>query len=277
MNGMSFRVEAGKQTAFVGGFGEGKTTIFKLLCGLYEKGGGRYLLFGRPFEEWNLEAARSCFSEVSQNIFLFPGTIRQNVACGKEDATWEEIVEACRNANIHDFIAGLPEGYETLVGERGVCLSGGQRQRISIARAILRDAPILLLDGPTASVDREAERKIQEAVDRAAKGRTVIVIAHRLSTVKNAERIYVVSGGRVAESGNHRELMERQRIAIARAILKGAPVIILDEATSALDNESEALVQEAVRALKGGRTILMIAHRPSSIAAADRVVRVGGC
>ena len=212
LNGMSFSIEAGEQTAFVGGSGEGKTTVFKLLCGFYEKKGGEYLLFGHPFEEWSLESARSCFSEVSQNVFLFPQSIRQNVACGKESATEEEIIEACKNANIHDFIMQLPEGYDTLVGERGVLLSGGQRQRISIARAFLKDAPILLLDEPTASVDVEAEQKIQEAIERIAAGRTVIVIAHRLSTVKNAKKIYVVSGGKIAETGTHGELMEKQGI-----------------------------------------------------------------
>lgn len=212
LNGMSFVIEKGEQTAFVGGSGEGKTTVFKLLCGLYERGNGQYRLFGHSFEEWDLEAARSCFSEVSQNVFLFPQTIRQNVACGKENATFEEVVEACRNANIHDFILQLPEGYETLVGERGVRLSGGQRQRISIARAFLKNAPILLLDEPTAAVDVESEQKIQEAIERITVGRTVIVIAHRLSTVRNAKRIYVVSGGKIAETGNHEELMERRGI-----------------------------------------------------------------
>lgn len=212
LNKISFSVETGEQTAFVGGSGEGKTTIFKLLCGLYEKEGGQYKLFGHSFEDWDLEAARSCFSEVSQNVFLFPETIRQNVACGKENATDEEIVEACRNANIHDFIMQLPKGYETLVGERGVLLSGGQRQRISIARAFLKNAPILLLDEPTASVDIEGEQKIQDAIERIAKGRTVIIIAHRLSTVKNAKRIYVVSGGKIAETGNHAELLAKEGI-----------------------------------------------------------------
>ncbi len=212
LNGMSFQIEKGGQTAFVGGSGEGKTTIFKLLCGFYEKNSGQYRLFGHSFEEWDLEAARSCFSEVSQNVFLFPETIRQNVACGKENATFEEVVEACRNANIHDFILQLPEGYETLVGERGVRLSGGQRQRISIARAFLKDAPILLLDEPTAAVDVEAEQKIQEAIDRIAAGRTVITIAHRLSTIRDAKRIYVVSGGKIVETGNHEELLERRGV-----------------------------------------------------------------
>lgn len=212
LKGVSFSIEAGQRTAFVGGSGEGKTTILKLLCGLYEKKSGEYRLFGHAFEDWSLEAARSCFSEVSQNVFLLPETIRQNVACGKENATDEEIVEACKNANIHDFIMQLPDGYETLVGERGVRLSGGQRQRISIARAFLKDAPILLLDEPTASVDVEAEEKIQEAIERVAVGKTVIVIAHRLSTIKNAQKIYVVNDGTIVETGRHEELLEKQGI-----------------------------------------------------------------
>ena len=187
-------------------------TIIFMSCGFYEKSNGQYLLFGHPFEEWDLEAARRCFSEVSQNVFLFPDTIWQNVACGKENATDEEVVEACKNANIHDFIMQLPEGYATFVGERGVRLSGGQRQRISIARAFLKDAPVLLLDEPTAAVDIEAEQKIQEAIERIAAGRTVIIIAHRLSTIRNAKRIYVVSGGKIAVMGNHEELMERRGI-----------------------------------------------------------------
>ncbi len=212
LNGISFSIEPGEQIAFVGGSGEGKTTIFKLLCGFYEKNSGQYILFGHPFESWNLEAARGFFSIVSQNVFLFPETIKQNVACGKEHATEEEIVEACKNANIHDFIMSLPKGYETLVGERGVLLSGGQRQRISIARAFLKNAPILLLDEPTASLDIETEEKIQEAIEKITIGKTVLVIAHRLSTVRNAKRIYVVNGGRIVEIGTHKELLEKQGI-----------------------------------------------------------------
>lgn len=212
LNGISFSIEPGEQIAFVGGSGEGKTTIFKLLCGFYEKNSGQYTLFGHPFESWNLEAARGFFSIVSQNVFLFPETIKQNVACGKEHATEEEIVEACKNANIHDFIMSLPKGYETLVGERGVLLSGGQRQRISIARAFLKNTPILLLDEPTASLDIETEEKIQEAIEKITIGKTVLVIAHRLSTVRNAKRIYVVNGGRIVEIGTHKELLEKQGI-----------------------------------------------------------------
>ena len=212
LNGVTFSLEAGAHIAFVGGSGEGKSTIFKLLCGFYEKSGGEYKLFGRSFDQWTLQAARSCFSEVSQNVFLFPESIRQNVACGKEHATEEEIITACKNANIHDFIMQLPEQYDTLVGERGVRLSGGQRQRISIARAFLKNAPILLLDEPTAAIDIESESKIQEALERITAHKTVITIAHRLSTVQNAQRIYVVSGGKIAESGSHRELLEQHGI-----------------------------------------------------------------
>jgi len=212
LNGVTFSLEVGSHIAFVGGSGEGKSTIMKLLCGFYEKSGGDYKLFGHDFVQWSLEAARSCFSVVSQNVFLFPESIRQNVACGKENATEEEIIAACKNANIHDFIMQLPKQYDTLAGERGVRLSGGQRQRISIARAFLKNAPILLLDEPTASIDIESEAKIQEALRKITAGKTVITIAHRLSTIQNAQRIYVVSNGRIAEAGTHHELLQQRGI-----------------------------------------------------------------
>lgn len=208
LNGLSFEIARGETVAFAGGSGEGKSTIFKLLCGFYRKTGGNYLLFGHAYESWRLEEARKCFSYVSQNVFLFPETVWENVAFGKEDATREEVVWACRNANIHDFIMGLPDGYDTVVGERGVRLSGGERQRISIARAFLKDAPILLLDEPTAAVDAGTEGLLQEALDRISEGKTVLIIAHRLSTIRNADRIYVVERGRVAETGTHEELLQ---------------------------------------------------------------------
>ena len=144
---------------------------------------------------------------MSQNVFLFPESIWKNVAYGKENATKEEVMEACKSANIHDFIMGLPDGYDTLVGERGVRLSGGERQRISIARAFLKDAPILLLDEPTAAVDAGTEDLLQEAINRISVGKTVIIIAHRLSTIQNADCIYVVEKGRIAEKGKHAELL----------------------------------------------------------------------
>lgn len=207
VNNMSFVIRSGETVAFAGGSGEGKSTVFKLLCGFYKKSGGEYKLFGHKFSEWQLDAARNCFSYVSQNVFLFPETIWENVAFGKVGATKEEVIEACRNANIHDFIMKLPSGYDTLVGERGVRLSGGERQRLSIARAFLKDAPILLLDEPTASVDAGTEELLQEAIERISVGKTVIIIAHRLSTIQNADRIYVVDKGCIAEAGTHHELL----------------------------------------------------------------------
>ncbi len=207
LNGMSLTIGQGQTVAFAGGSGEGKSTIFKLLCGFYRKNGGSYKLFGHEFEEWDIGAARNSFSYVSQNVFLFPETIWKNVAYGKENATKEEVIEACKNANIHDFIMNLPDGYDTMVGERGVRLSGGERQRISIARAFLKDAPILLLDEPTAAVDAGTEDLLQEAISRISAGKTVIIIAHRLSTIMEADKIYVVEGGRIAETGTHNELL----------------------------------------------------------------------
>ncbi|MBQ9142972.1 MAG: ABC transporter ATP-binding protein [Lachnospiraceae bacterium] len=209
---ITFEVKQGERIAFVGGSGEGKSTIFRLLCGLYPKQAGEYRLFGKAFEEWELEKLRSCFSVVSQQVFLLPQSILQNVACGKLDATREEIIEACKAANIHTFIQELPQGYDTPVGERGVRLSGGERQRISIARAFLKDAPIILLDEPTSAVDADTEKEIQEAIERIAKGKTIIIIAHRLSTIRNADCIYVVNQGCIAESGYHEELLEKKGI-----------------------------------------------------------------
>ena len=212
LKGVSFCIRKGETAAFAGGSGEGKSTIFKLLCGLYAKTEGEYLLYGRQIEDWNLQAARDCFSIVSQNVFLFPESIFWNVACGKEGASRQEVEEACRAAQIHEFIAGLPEGYDTLVGERGVKLSGGERQRISMARAFLKNAPIILLDEPTSAVDTETEQEIQKGISRIAEGKTVIVIAHRLSTIKAADRIYVLQDGEAAEMGTHQELLQKKGI-----------------------------------------------------------------
>lgn len=228
LRGVSFQVKQGETIAFVGGSGEGKSTIIKLLCGFYPKNKGSFFLFGKAYEEWDIRAARACFSLVSQDVFLFPVSVWENVAYGKAYATKEEVIAACKNANIHEFIEQLPQGYDTLVGERGVRLSGGERQRISIARAFLKDAPILLLDEPTASVDEVTERIIQEAIARISKGRTVLIVAHRLSTIANADCIYVIEQGVVAEAGRHQALLD-QHGAYERLMQCGAHDMIHNE------------------------------------------------
>lgn len=212
LNGVTFEIRQGETVAFVGGSGEGKSTIFRLLMGFYLKNGGNYYLFGKKCEDWSLASLREQFSYVSQNVFLLPDSIYKNVACGKEDAGKEEVVAACKAAKIHDFAEKLPEGYDTVVGERGAKLSGGECQRISIARAFLKDAPIVLLDEPTAAVDVGTESDIQEAIATITKGKTVVIIAHRLSTIRNADKIFVVNGGQIAEVGTHDELLERKGI-----------------------------------------------------------------
>ncbi len=212
LKGVSFVAKKGQQTAIIGGSGGGKSTIFKLICGFYQINGGSYKLFGQEFDNWNLKSAREKLALVSQNVFLLPESIADNVAYGRPGATKEDIIAACKSANIHDFIINLPNGYDTLVGERGVRLSGGERQRISIARAFLKNAPILLLDEPTAAIDVETEKLIQEAIDRVSAGKTVITIAHRLNTIVNADKIYVIDGGVVAESGTHKDLLENEGV-----------------------------------------------------------------
>ena len=207
LQGLTFSVKKGENVAFVGESGGGKSTIFRILCGFYEKTGGEYRIFGRPIEEWNREALREQIALVSQNVFLFPTTIAENIAYSKPGTTREQIEEACKKAQIHEFIQTLPEGYETMVGERGAILSGGQKQRIAIARAILKNAPVLLLDEPTSALDVETESGIQEAIRTVMAGRTCITIAHRLSTIQNADRIYVLKQGQIAECGTHEELL----------------------------------------------------------------------
>lgn len=209
LRNLSFQIKENTSVAFVGDSGGGKSTIFHLLCGFYQPSQGVYELLGRDFKEWNVEAAREHMALVSQNVFLFPTTIRENVRYGNFDATDEEIVEACKNARIHDFIMGLPEGYDSVVGERGILLSGGERQRISIARAFLKNAPILLLDEPTSAIDVGTEELIQEALERLSDNRTCITIAHRLSTIQKSDEIMVLKDGAIAESGTHKELLEK--------------------------------------------------------------------
>ncbi|MDE6663534.1 MAG: ABC transporter ATP-binding protein/permease [Lachnospiraceae bacterium] len=212
LNGTNFKVPRGKTVAVVGASGGGKSTLLRLLCGFYQPQQGSILIEGVKLEDWNLEALRSRFSYVSQHAYLFPVSVGENIAMGKSGADDDEIHMAAEAANASDFISELPEKYDTLAGERGSRLSGGQVQRISIARAILKDAPILLLDEATSALDVAAEAEVQKALDGLMKGRTTLVVAHRLSTIKNADYIVVIERGRVAESGTHEELMERGRV-----------------------------------------------------------------
>lgn len=212
LNGISFQVPRGKTVAVVGASGGGKSTLLRLLCGFYRPQQGSILVEGVKLDDWNLEALRTRFAYVSQNAYLFPVSVGENIAMGKSGAIEDEIRMAAEAANAAGFIGELPNGYDTMAGERGSRLSGGQVQRISIARAILKDAPILLLDEATSALDVQAETDVQKALDGLAEGRTTLVIAHRLSTIKNADYIVVIDHGKVAEIGKHEELMEWGRV-----------------------------------------------------------------
>ncbi|WP_248925697.1 ABC transporter ATP-binding protein [Paenibacillus hamazuiensis] len=206
---VSFTIPAHKMTALVGASGGGKSTILKLICGFYEPQRGAVELYGKDLQAWDLAAARSYISLVSQEAVLFPMTVAENIALGRPGATLDEIIEAAKAAYAHEFIMKLPEGYQSMVGERGSTLSGGEKQRLSLARAVLKDAPILLLDEPTSALDAESETYVQEAFLRITKGRTVLVIAHRLSTIRSADEVMVLHQGVIAERGTHEELLAR--------------------------------------------------------------------
>jgi ATP-binding cassette subfamily B protein len=205
--GVTLDMRPGSVTALVGPSGGGKTTVFSLIERFYDPKAGTVRIDGQDLRSVSFQSLRRHVALVTQETFLFDGTIRENIAYGKPDATHDEIVEAARNANAHEFITELPGGYDAPVGEGGSRLSGGQRQRIAIARAMLRNAPILLLDEPTSALDAQSESKVQEALDRLMLGRTTIVIAHRLSTVRNADMIYVMEKGRVLQAGSHSKLI----------------------------------------------------------------------
>lgn len=209
LDDVSLILPQGKLVALVGPSGSGKTTIFQLICGFYSYQGGCIRLFDEPLPEWDIAYARSQIALVSQETFLFSGTIAENITSGKSDFSLEEVVNAAKMANIHEYIQSLPDGYDTQIGERGVKLSGGQRQRLSIARAILKDAPILLLDEATSALDTESEMLVQEAINLIMRNKTVLVVAHRLSTIIEADEVIVLEEGRIVESGTHHELLLR--------------------------------------------------------------------
>jgi len=207
---VSLTLEAGRTTAVVGPTGSGKSTLVKLLLRFYDPTSGRVLLEGHDLRDLELGDLRHLTGLVSQDVYLFHGTVRENIAYGRPDAPLEDVVAAATVAEIHEFVQTLPYGYDTLVGERGQKLSGGQRQRLSIARAVLKDPAVLVLDEATSAVDNETEAAIQRSLERISAGRTTLVIAHRLSTVRNADVIHVLDGGRILESGTHDELVDRE-------------------------------------------------------------------
>lgn len=209
---VSFEIPAGKSIALVGPSGSGKTTICSLLPRFYDVTEGRVTIDGNDVRKLTLESLRSQIGLVSQDVYLFGGSIKDNIAYGKPDATMDEIVDAAKKANIHDFIMELPDKYDTFVGERGTRLSGGQKQRISIARVFLKNPPVLILDEATSALDNESERFIQKSLEELAKDRTTITIAHRLSTIRNADEILVVANCGIAERGTHEELLARDGI-----------------------------------------------------------------
>lgn len=209
---VSFEIPAGKSIALVGPSGSGKTTICSLLPRFYDVTEGRVTIDGNDVRKLTLESLRSQIGLVSQDVYLFGGSIKDNIAYGKPEATMDEIVDAAQKANIHDFIMELPDKYDTFVGERGTRLSGGQKQRISIARVFLKNPPVLILDEATSALDNESERFIQRSLEELAKDRTTITIAHRLSTIRNADEILVVADCGIAERGTHEELLARDGI-----------------------------------------------------------------
>ena len=207
---LNLEVKPGTTQAIVGSTGSGKTTLIRLLLRFHDPSSGNIFLDGDEIKDLKVKSLRSSISLVTQTIILFPGTVMQNIAYGKEDATEEEIISSAKIAEAHDFIMNLPKGYDTQIGEGGHKLSGGQRQRLSIARAVLKDAPILILDEATSSVDNETEEALQKSLETISKDRTTIVIAHRLSTIRHSDSIIVLESGKVVESGTHEELLDNK-------------------------------------------------------------------
>jgi len=207
---VNLTIEKGKVTAIVGSSGAGKTTLINLILGFYETSGGRVTIDGLPLQEYKLETWLSKIGFVSQDPFIYHSTVANNILFGRNGHSMDSVLRAARIANAHGFITELPQGYDTIVGDRGMKLSGGQQQRIAIARAILDDPELLMLDEATSSLDSVSERVVQEAIDNVAKDRTVLIIAHRLSTIRYADKIIVLDKGQVVEEGSHRELISIQ-------------------------------------------------------------------
>jgi ABC-type multidrug transport system fused ATPase/permease subunit len=248
--GLDFQVTAGERIGVVGSSGGGKSSIVRLLLRFYDPEQGTIRLGGQELRRLSFEQIRSMIAVVSQDTFLFHGTVEDNIRMGRPEATQREIEAAARTANIHGFIESLPQGYQTTIGEKGVKLSGGQRQRVAIARALLRDAPILVLDEALSAVDAENEAVIQEALDRLMKGRTTLVLAHRLSSVIGCDRILVLDGGRVVETGRHAELMRRGGVYAtlmadqASEAVRGDPIdVILDPAPERTGEAAQVAVK----------------------------------
>lgn len=212
LQNLNFEIQAGWMVGIVGATGAGKTSLIKLFLRLYDVIGGSIMLDGHDIRKYRLSDLLRAIAFVNQDVFLFHGTVRENVAYGSGEKSDEEILAAAHLAEAHEFIETLPQGYDTIVGERGKKLSGGQCQRISLARALLKNAPILILDEATSSVDNETEAAIQKSLTKIARSRTTIVIAHRLSTIRNADRIFLLTDGRIREEGNHDELIEQNAV-----------------------------------------------------------------
>jgi ATP-binding cassette subfamily B protein len=209
LRNLSIVADAHKVTALVGPSGGGKSSILSLILRLYQPQSGAITIDGQDIAEVSRHSLRRQIAYVGQDVFLFRGTIRENIAFGKPGASEEDIVAAAKAAHAHDFITMFPDGYNTAVGEHGLKLSGGQRQRIAVARALIKNAPIILLDEATAALDSESERQVQDAIAHLMQGRTTLVIAHRLHTVAHADRIYVIEAGEVTESGRHEDLLRK--------------------------------------------------------------------
>lgn len=230
-------IREGQRIGICGPSGGGKSTVASLIARFYDATGGKILIDGTDIRDYTIEGLRSQIGFVLQDTFIFFGTIRDNIAYGRPGATEEEIIEAARLAKAHDFILRMPNGYDTIVGERGVTLSGGQRQCIGIARAVVRNSPILILDEPTASLDTESEKIVIEALEQLMVGRTVIIIAHRLSTIRDADKIIVLKDGLVAEEGTHEELLARQKLYAELYQLQAGTIHLFTKESGSLEQE----------------------------------------